>query len=336
MRRMKKVFISHKSKDAQWARRLAFDLRNRGIDTWLDIWDMPPGEPLTDAMERGIRESDVMLLLLSRSSVKSIETGKGGLAFEVHIGEERSFSERNFRIIGILIESCKPPLKLRNRLGRWLDFRKKRDYEERLDELARWLKGESVAPDPRGDTYDLLSLSLRWLTHRLKDRDWIIPLQNFRDQNDNISEFIYKRFPEKRSNSSKKPEIMKFPWGPTLGFKPDIIGAVTLPKTYMYGWIIGMVHPRMIFDDDVIRAHYYVQAANAFLGYVFWDEKNGMSKEAFTALTTVGGRYEGINEEGEDVPKGIQYVMYSRAFDRFIDDFEAARIHRITFQDKYF
>jgi hypothetical protein len=139
------AFMSYKSCDKDFVVRLARDLRSHGIKAWLDDWSMPPGESLTDAMERGIEESDVMLLVLTPASVAAIRHGTGGVAFEVHIGEDRRFTDSHFRMIGILRKSCHPPSKLRNRLGRWLDFQDDTQYLRRLNELVRWIR------DPDGD-----------------------------------------------------------------------------------------------------------------------------------------------------------------------------------------
>ena len=100
---------------------------------------MPPGKPLTDAMECGIEESDVMLLVLTPAAVAAIRRGTGGVAFEVHIGEDRRFTDSHFRIIGILREPCHPPSKLGNRLGRWLDFQDDTQYPRHLNELVSWI-----------------------------------------------------------------------------------------------------------------------------------------------------------------------------------------------------
>ncbi|HEU4560808.1 MAG TPA: toll/interleukin-1 receptor domain-containing protein, partial [Longimicrobium sp.] len=141
-----KVFISHRSTDGAWAKRLATDLRAAGVHAWLDTWDMPPGKPITDAMQDGIEESQAMVLVLTPQSVESIKAGTGGVAFEVHIGEGRRIKDGNFRIIGLLREACNPPEKLQNRLGRWLDFTQDEQYTEKLGELIGWLTGRPLGP----------------------------------------------------------------------------------------------------------------------------------------------------------------------------------------------
>ena len=66
-----KAFVSYKSANKVFAKKLATDLRKTGIFAWLDDWNLPPGKPLTAAMEEGIAGSDLMLLILSRESVSS-------------------------------------------------------------------------------------------------------------------------------------------------------------------------------------------------------------------------------------------------------------------------
>ena len=61
---MQKVFISHTARDADWARSFAKALQVRGITVWFDEFDVQPGESLRDALESGLRNSDVLVALL--------------------------------------------------------------------------------------------------------------------------------------------------------------------------------------------------------------------------------------------------------------------------------
>jgi len=153
-----KVFISHKSSDHALAKKIPADLRANGIHAWLDEWDMPPGEPLSDAMADGVASSDAMLVLLSKDSVSSVISGTGGFAFEVHIAEGRKFKDPNYKIIGILLEDCEPPEKLCNRIGRWLDFKRGKDYRKRLYELISWLKQTPLGPPVSGSHHDVKNI----------------------------------------------------------------------------------------------------------------------------------------------------------------------------------
>ena len=65
---LQKVFISHSAKDADWARSFAHALKQRGVTVWFDEFDVQPGESWSDAIEAGLRSSDVLVPLLDGGS----------------------------------------------------------------------------------------------------------------------------------------------------------------------------------------------------------------------------------------------------------------------------
>jgi len=75
---MEKVFISHSAGDAAWARSFAQALKQRGVAVWFDEFDVRPGESLRDALESGLRDSDVVVALVDAES-----PGKPNLFFEL-------------------------------------------------------------------------------------------------------------------------------------------------------------------------------------------------------------------------------------------------------------
>jgi hypothetical protein len=58
------VFISHSSLDKDWARSFAQALKQRGVTVWFDEFDVHPGESIREALETGLRGSDVIVALL--------------------------------------------------------------------------------------------------------------------------------------------------------------------------------------------------------------------------------------------------------------------------------
>jgi len=72
------VFISHSAKDVDWARSFAQALKERGVTVWFDEFDVRPGESLRDAVEAGLRSSDVLVALLDADS-----SSKPNLFFEL-------------------------------------------------------------------------------------------------------------------------------------------------------------------------------------------------------------------------------------------------------------
>ncbi len=64
-------FISYSHADKSFARRLHDTLQGRGIRCWLDEHQMLPGDDIHDAIDRGIRLWDKVLLCCSESSIAS-------------------------------------------------------------------------------------------------------------------------------------------------------------------------------------------------------------------------------------------------------------------------
>ena len=65
------VFISYSSKDKEFARRLYDALQAQGIRCWLDEHQILPGDRIRDAIDRGIKLWDKVVLCCSESSLES-------------------------------------------------------------------------------------------------------------------------------------------------------------------------------------------------------------------------------------------------------------------------
>lgn len=80
-----KVFISY-SHDTQshkdWVEALAIRLRRSGVDATLDQWDATPGDDLTLFMERGVKESDRVIVVCTPNYVTKADAGIGGVGYE--------------------------------------------------------------------------------------------------------------------------------------------------------------------------------------------------------------------------------------------------------------
>jgi len=66
------VFVSHASEDKdRFVTEFARKLRGHGINAWLDEWEILLGDSLVDKVfERGIRNAQVVVIILSRNSIK--------------------------------------------------------------------------------------------------------------------------------------------------------------------------------------------------------------------------------------------------------------------------
>lgn len=65
------IFLSHASQDASFAQQLAADLRTRGWEVWIAPDSIRHGEQWVEAINRGLAESSVFLLVLSPHAVAS-------------------------------------------------------------------------------------------------------------------------------------------------------------------------------------------------------------------------------------------------------------------------
>jgi len=74
----RRVFISHSARDADWARSFAQALKKRGVTVWFDEFDVRPGESVREALEAGLRSSDVLVAFLDAES-----SSKPNLFFEL-------------------------------------------------------------------------------------------------------------------------------------------------------------------------------------------------------------------------------------------------------------
>jgi|GEM_PF-1360872 len=98
------VFVSHASQDARIASRVAMGLKAFDYETWYDDWELLPGDSIVDRVEAAIAASDVLLVLLSKSSVNSKWVQR-----ELSAGLSRQLSGKGVMVIPVLVEDCQIP-----------------------------------------------------------------------------------------------------------------------------------------------------------------------------------------------------------------------------------
>ena len=131
----RQIFISHATADADFAHRLADDLRAEGWQVWIAPDNIRPGEKWVEAIERGLETSGVFVVALTPAAVASrwvrTETNAAiGLSQDDEI-----------RFISLDVEPCRPGVLWRQ--FQYIGFR--RSYEAGLGELLRWLEADSDA-----------------------------------------------------------------------------------------------------------------------------------------------------------------------------------------------
>ena len=62
---MTKFFISYSHQDRDWAEAFAQSLKESGAEVWFDQWKIPPGQAWPSALEKGLRDSDVLAVVVN-------------------------------------------------------------------------------------------------------------------------------------------------------------------------------------------------------------------------------------------------------------------------------
>jgi hypothetical protein len=128
------VFLSHSSLDKAFVRRLAVDVRAKGIPVWLDQWELKIGDSLSGKIAQGIGESGWLAVVLSKQSVKSSWVQR-----ELNAALALELRNRNVFVLPLVIDDCDIPLFLLDKL--YADF--KDSYDHGLEALLkRILEGD--------------------------------------------------------------------------------------------------------------------------------------------------------------------------------------------------
>lgn len=134
---MAKVFLSYSRTDADFTARLAADLRQMGVDCWLDVDRIAPGADWTDAIWTGLKACDVMLLTISPDSMQSQQVAN----------EWKYYVTTNRPIIPLL---WRPAADIHYQISalQYIDFHT-RDYDDAVEALRVELEritGEKKTP----------------------------------------------------------------------------------------------------------------------------------------------------------------------------------------------
>jgi hypothetical protein len=93
-------FISYSHADKAFARRMYDSLQGKGIRCWLDEHQVLPGDHIFDAIDRGIKIWDKVLLCCSEASLNSVWVDRE--IEKVVKKEERLWNERKKRVLAII------------------------------------------------------------------------------------------------------------------------------------------------------------------------------------------------------------------------------------------
>jgi hypothetical protein len=135
-----RVFICHASEDKErFVLRFARELRRKGVDAWVDKWEMLKGDSLTQKIfEEGLKNAQAMVIILSKNSInkkwvkKEIDTG-----FMKHM-------EGSCKLIPVILDDVRVPEILKSNI--WTIIENPEDFHEQLDEIIASIYEISTKP----------------------------------------------------------------------------------------------------------------------------------------------------------------------------------------------
>lgn len=140
MARAPRPFISHAHADKD---RFVLDfsrrLRGKGIDAWVDTWEMLPGDSLVNKIfNEGLKSCTAFIVVLSNSSVNSKWVRE-----ELNAGIVKRIEE-NTKLIPVRLDSCEVPFALKDTL--WIDIPNLADYDREFEQIVNAIYGQYDKP----------------------------------------------------------------------------------------------------------------------------------------------------------------------------------------------
>lgn len=127
------IFLSHAHADRSIVQQIYHELRKADVPCWLDEAEILPGESIMGKVEEAIDDMDYLGVVLSRTSVNS-----SWVQAELRMAMTEELKEARVRVIGLVIDDCRVPGFLRDKL--YIDLRT--NLIEGVHQLVSFLRGE--------------------------------------------------------------------------------------------------------------------------------------------------------------------------------------------------
>jgi hypothetical protein len=138
------VFLSHNSADKPAVEEVAHRLRERGIEPWLDAWQLVPGEKWQPALERALAQARCSVIFFGPSGVGPWQEE------EMRVAIEQRVRDASYRVIPVLL-----PGALRGKRSlvpafmanvTWVEFHESLDEEPAFSRLVAGIEGKAPRP----------------------------------------------------------------------------------------------------------------------------------------------------------------------------------------------
>lgn len=135
-----KVFVSHATEDKErFVVAFATKLREKGIDAWLDRWEMKPGDSLVDKIfEEGLKDASAVIVVISSFSIK-----KPWVREELNAAVVKRINSGS-KLIPVVIDECEVPEALNSTV--WEVVRNLDSIDANVDSVVSAITGKKTAP----------------------------------------------------------------------------------------------------------------------------------------------------------------------------------------------
>lgn len=125
-----KVFLSHASEDKErFVLSFAAALRGKGVEVWLDKWEMLPGDSLVDKVfEEGLQKADAVLIVVSPASIS-----KPWVKEELNTAIVNRIT-RQIKVIPVVLDHCEVPEPLKTLV--WEPITDTNNYQSELNRIV--------------------------------------------------------------------------------------------------------------------------------------------------------------------------------------------------------
>lgn len=126
----RKAFLSHASEDKdRFVREFAEKLYAKGVEAWVDEWEIYPGDSLVDKIfEEGLKGADAIIIVLSTASV-----AKPWVREELNASVVKHI-EKGTRIIPVVLDNVEVPESLKNTV--WVKIADLTNYDSEVDRVV--------------------------------------------------------------------------------------------------------------------------------------------------------------------------------------------------------
>ncbi|MCP5048138.1 MAG: TIR domain-containing protein, partial [bacterium] len=143
----RKTFLSHNSQDKPFVEQVARWLEDEAkVPVWLDKWNLIPGDPWQEEIEKALDESHCCVVFLSSNGIDPWQNEEMRSAIESRV------TEQSIRVIPVLLPGVHRPGK-ESKLPRflrgltWVSFKEKWDEPGALHQLESGIKGKKPGRD---------------------------------------------------------------------------------------------------------------------------------------------------------------------------------------------